>query len=90
VEGGAEGQGRQPLPTSLFIQMRHPDPSGGDRAQRRITGAARCLSDDRKDRQHTVADKLLHLAAKRVNRAGDTIEPGVERCDHYGRGIAFG
>jgi hypothetical protein len=51
------------LPTPLFIQMRHPGPSGGHRAQSRIAGGAR-RSDDGKDRQHAVADRFRHLAAK--------------------------
>jgi hypothetical protein len=90
VQGGAKGQRRQPLPTSLFIQMRHPEPRSGHRAQSRVARGARLPFDDRKDSQYTVADKLQHLATKGVNRASDTIEPGVESRDDLGGGIAIG
>src|SRR6516165_9871418 len=49
---------------------------------------SRRSADDRKDRQYAVAHEFQHLAAERVNRAGDTIEPGVERRNDHGGGIA--
>ena len=70
--------------------MRHADPRGGDRAQRRVAGAAGRASDDREDRQHAVADEFQHLAAEGVDRAGDAVEPGIERRDDRRRGIALG
>ena len=65
------------------------DVLSGGRAQCGIAGAARCSSADRKDRQYAVADEFQHLAAESVNRAGDTIEPGVESRNDHRRGIAF-
>src|SRR5215510_9318958 len=79
MQSGAERQRRQSLPKPLLIEMCHADARGGDRAQCGIAGAARRSSDHRKDRQYAVADEFQHLAAERVNRAGDTIKPGVER-----------
>ena len=47
-------------------------------------------SDDRKDRQHAVADEFQHFAAEGVDRAGDAVEPGVERRDDRRGRIALG
>ena len=69
------------MPPSRLVEMRHAGPGGGDRAQRRVAGAARRRAGDRKDRQHPVADELQHLAAEGVDRAGDAVEPGVEGRD---------
>ena len=52
---------------------------GFHRLQRGTAGFAWVVAGDREDREHAVADEFQHLAAERVNRAGDTIKPGVER-----------
>src|SRR6266478_2853539 len=47
VQGGAEGQRRQPLLASRLIEMRHSGPRGGDRTQGSLAGATGRPSDDR-------------------------------------------
>ena len=82
MQRGAEAQGRQALAPARFIEMRHSGPRRGDRAQRRVAGAARRRSDDGKDREHAVADEFQHLAAEGVDRTGNAVEPVIERRDH--------
>ena len=77
------------MPKPLLIEMCHADARGRHRAQCGIASAARRSSDDRKDRQHTVADKFQHLAAEGMNRARDAIEPGIQRRDDYGGRIVI-
>ncbi len=77
-----KGSGGRPCAAASCIEMGHAGAGGGDGAQRRVAGGRRSPFADRKDRQHAVADELQHLAAEGVNRAGDAVEPGVERGDH--------
>ena len=70
--------------------MRHSGSGGGDRAERRVAGAARRRPCDRENREHPVAHEFQHLAAEGVYREGDAVEPGVEGRNDLRRRIALG
>ena len=78
----AKRQRRQASRTTGAIEVVHAGARGGDCAQRRIACGGSVALADRKDRQHAVADEFQHFAAEGMNRAGDAVEPGVERRDH--------
>ena len=81
----AERQRRHTLLPALLVEMRHSGARRGDGTQRRLAGGSRRTTGHGKNRQHAVADEFQDFAAKHMNRAGDAIEPGIERRDH-GRG----
>ena len=84
MQGGAEGQWRQPLcPRRAASRWAMPARRGqAPRAGPRQQALARCAAGDREDRQHAVADELQHpRRRRRRTRPGDAVEPGMERGD---------
>ena len=67
------------MPAACLVEMRHAGLGSADRAERGVAGDGSGPFADREDRQHAIADEFQHLAAERMNGAGDAVEPGVQR-----------
>lgn len=89
MHGNSEWKRWCPLILTQGIEVSHAGAGRGDSAQCRFARGSRRAGNG-KDCEHTIAHEFQHLAAKRMHRTGNPVEPRVEHRDHHGRLCCLG